>query len=291
MLSFCGAWRRGLPEPMSEVSLHGEVQLAADGVLRLCQITDSHLMASPGGTLLNVDTDKSLAAVVDLALETMPDMDAILVTGDIAGDGAASAYQRFEQAIGVLPAPSFWLPGNHDQSAQPDISGSHFCRAITTPHWHILLLNSQVDNEVGGRLAAAELDALSAAVDAVSLTGRHLLVALHHPLLPVGCAWLDEQRVSNAEAAFAEIARCRTRVVVISGHVHQAFDRQVDGIRYLTTPSTCIQFAPGQQDFAAEDIGPGYRWLELHPDGQIQTDVERVVDQSFPVDLQSSGYL
>ena len=31
---------------------------------------------------------------------------------------------------------------------------------------------------------------------------------------------------------------------VLSGHVHQAFDVVEQGVRYLTSPSTCVQFKP-----------------------------------------------
>ena len=273
-----------------DCTLHGEQVLSVDGTLRLFQVTDTHLMGELGGTLLNVDTDDSLAAVLDLARQFTPPQ-AMLITGDISGDGAVSAYQRMEEALAPFAVPSYWLPGNHDGCSAAPVPAERFTRHITTPHWHIVMLDSQIDEEVGGHLAATELDALATAVDAANATGRHLLVALHHPLFPLGCDWLDEQRVDNADAFLAEVARCRQKVLVISGHVHQESDRVHEGVRYLTTPSTCVQFAPNQVDFKADDIGPGFRWLELHPDGGVETGVERVTDRVFPVDLASGGYL
>ena len=44
------------------------------------------------------------------------------------------------------------------------------------------------------------------------------------------------------------------RVMTISGHVHQESDAVISGIRMLTTPSTCVQFAPGSEDFALDDL-------------------------------------
>jgi Icc protein len=79
--------------------------------------------------------------------------------------------------------------------------------------------------------------------------------------------------------------------VVISGHVHQASDMTVRGVRYLTTPSTCIQFKPEQETFKVHDIAPGYRSLTLHPGGHLETAVVRVEGRVFPVDLNSGGYL
>lgn len=271
--------------------LRGTVALSVAGSLRLFQISDTHLMESRGGTLLNMDTDDSLQAVVETALKNQPPPHAMLITGDISGDGSANAYQRLEQALEPLAAPSFWLPGNHDGCSEADVPAQRFVRTITTPHWSLVMLNSQVNDEVGGHLAPQQLTELARAVDDANATDRNLLVALHHPLFALGCDWLDPQRVDNADAFLAEIARCQQSSVVISGHVHQESDRTEDGVRYMTVPSTCIQFAPNSADFKVDDQPPGYRWLELHPDGSIETAVERVTNRTFVVDLDSNGYL
>ena len=276
---------------MRDNALRGDCTLAADGELRLLQITDMHLMAERGGTLLNMDTDDSLEAVVDTAVKRAHEPHALLITGDIAGDGSAAAYSRLEQALKPLGAPSVWLPGNHDGCSQAHVPTERFSRSLTTPHWHVVMLNSQVEDQVGGHLAAQELEALSAAVDTATTTQRHLLVALHHPLHALGCAWLDPQRVDNASVFMTEVGRCQKSVVVISGHVHQANDLTVEGSRCLTSPSTCIQFEPGQANFKVHDIAPGYRWLTLHQNGDLETAVVRVEGRSFVVDLDSGGYL
>lgn len=276
---------------MTNCTLRGSYTLSADGALHVLQITDTHLMAEQGGTLLNMDTDDSLQAVVATAQASNFEPHALLITGDIAGDGAADAYRRLDQAINVFDVPSFWLPGNHDGCHKAEVPIERFSRFISTPHWQIVMLNSQIQGAVGGYLAPAELDALSKAIDDANASDRHLLVALHHPLHPLGCEWLDPQRVRNGAAFFAEISRVKGTALVISGHVHQESDMTMEGVRYLTAPSTCVQFEPGQAQFKAHDIAPGYRWLSLYPDGRFETAVERVVGRQFDVDLTSGGYL
>lgn len=277
---------------MTESSaLQGQVLMGEEAQVRLLQITDTHLMAEPHGTLLNVDTDASLAAVVRLA-SGLEAADSLLITGDIAGDGAASAYQRLDQALQPLRAPSFWLPGNHDETARVHAQWLHrFRRRIRFAHWDVLMLDSQKPGEVGGGLSEGELGWLASAVDEVNASGRHLLLALHHPLSDLDCAWLDEQRVANSEAALAELERVRGSVVVISGHVHQESERRHGNVTLLTTPSTCVQFAPRSEDFKADVESPGLRELVLYADGTYQTAVHRVTDETFPVDLESGGYL
>ena len=53
---------------------------------------------------------------------------------------------------------------------------------------------------------------------------------------------------------------------------------------------TC-PIAPNQTDFKADTAAPGYRWLELHPDGRIESGVSRVTEIVFDVDTESGGYL
>ena len=61
--------------------------------------------------------------------------------------------------------------------------------------------------------------------------------------------------------------------VVVFGHVHQTVDRMIGNVRLLGTPSTCVQFKPRSDAFALDDLPPGYRWITLHPDGSIDTEV------------------
>jgi Icc protein len=78
---------------------------------------------------------------------------------------------------------------------------------------------------------------------------------------------------------------------VLWGHVHQQLDQYRGDIKLMASPSTCVQFAPGSDNFKADDQAPGYRWLELRSDGTINTGISRVLDAEFTVDLQSGGYL
>jgi Icc protein len=114
---------------------------------------------------------------------------------------------------------------------------------------------------------------------------------LHHQPVEIGCDWLDQQMVSDADTFFDILDQYPGVRGVLWGHVHQEFDRQRNGVRLLASPSTCVQFAVGSAKFKADDQPPGYRWLELHSDGRIETAVSRVRDVKFVVELSSGGYL
>jgi Icc protein len=60
------------------------------------------------------------------------------------------------------------------------------------------------------------------------------------------------------------------------GHVHQQAHHHIDGIDWMSTPSSCKQFKPASKTFATDDLAPGYRFLSLFADGSIDTEVQRV---------------
>jgi Icc protein len=259
--------------------------------LRLVQITDCHLGEQAGTRLLNVDTDESLAAVLALVKRQQPRIDALLVTGDLSDSGSVAAYRRVMAATADLAPAVRWLPGNHDSaSTMWRVLGDdqRARRHLLLGNWQIIALDSAVPGEVGGRLDAAELAALRDCLQREPQ--RHTLVCVHHPALPVDCAWIDSQMIANAAEFWRELAPFAQVRVVLSGHVHQEFDTVHNGIRVLTTPSTCVQFAPRSADFRVDAKAPGYRWFDLHADGRIETGVERVADYVCEVDLAAGGY-
>ncbi len=264
------------------------------GVVQLVQITDCHLGHSQGSTLLGMDTDHSLQAVINLVMQEREHTDFILGTGDLSDHGANAAYGRLYQYFGQICETSFWLPGNHDtwgdMSAEsgPNLQLSN---DISIGNWQILMMDTQIPGESGGELGADQLALLDDCLARAGERGLHTLICLHHQPVAIGSAWLDRQMVADAPEFFALLDRHSCVRAVLWGHIHQQFEGQHNGIPLLATPSTCVQFAPGLADFKVDDQPPGYRWLDLHPDGSLTTGVSRVQNVSFTVELDSDGYL
>jgi Icc protein len=262
--------------------------------VRIVQLTDTHLCKQQGGTLLGMDTDHSLQAVIDLVKSERPAMDLLLGTGDLSDQGALEAYRRLQQYFAQLTEINCWLPGNHDDRANMTAvtdSPLRLCSEIRLGRWQVVMLDSQVPGEVGGELGLAELALLEGALAAAATDELYSLVCLHHQPVEIGCEWLDEQMVADAPAFFAVLDRFPGVRGVLWGHVHQQVDRLHGDIQLMASPSTCVQFAPGSAGFKADSAAPGYRWLELLGDGTLQTGVSRVQDVVFTVDLDSGGYL
>lgn len=260
--------------------------------VRVIQLSDCHLFADTDGKLLGLDTEFSLNKVLDLIAREQSNPDLVLATGDLSQDGSHASYQRFHEHMErCFSVPVYWLPGNHDlmtvMSDHKALDKMSPC-VIPIADWHIIMLDSTIVGKVPGRFSEQELAFLHSALE--QTVGSHVMVCLHHQPVPVGSNWLDQQIVANADKFFAILDQFSHVRVVLWGHVHQVFETERNGVRLMSVPSTCVQFKPQSQDFAVDSESPGYRWLDLHADGHIDTGVSRVTGVSFEVDYRIKGY-
>ena len=260
--------------------------------MRLIQITDCHLGPQQSETLLGLNTDQSLEDVLQLIQKSESGFDHLLCTGDVASDAHIDCYRRFAQIVRKhFSQPISWLAGNHDsadvmESVQASLNVQG--RLIQLGEWLLVLLDSSVPGQVYGQLAASELDFLEHVLK--KHADKHILVSLHHQLVPVGSAWIDQYVVRNAEAFF-QLIDAHPQVKVVSwGHVHQEFHVLRNSVTLLATPSTCVQFKPLCDDFTVDTQMPGYRWFDLNDDGTFATGVARVTDKQYVIDYKSAGY-
>ena len=131
---------------------------------------------------------------------------------------------------------------------------------------------------MAGYLDESKLQALEDAVAQAEASGRPLLMAIHHPSLPVGSKWLNEIGVKNAAETLEALTVLEEQAVVVSGHVRQDSAQVQQGLQCLTSPSTCVQTAPVSAEFQLDALAPGCRELALYADGSWETAVRRMTD-------------
>ncbi len=269
--------------------------------LEVLQITDTHLKApgpasaASGRTLLGVDTADSLRAVLDQALrERTPD--AVIASGDLAHDPEDATYRRFADLLGQrFQGPLLQLPGNHDL-AEPmaRVLGSR--RSLALGQWMLIGFDTHADHQTEASFDEARRRELMASIEACD--AEHVLLACHHHPRAVGCPWLDKDVIVAGHELVASWAELRNGSgaapvvrALVFGHVHQEVRGVVSGVQLWGTPSTCFQFRPRSQRFAIDDAEasgrPGYRWLSLHPDGTVQSQVGRLKDYPLNIDLSN----
>jgi len=260
----------------------------------IVQLTDTHFFGTPDGKLMGVDTAGSFRQVKDLVQRHQAAPDFYLLTGDLSQDETENSYARFAEAIRDFKAPAYFLAGNQDARDSMhkafENSGApvRFEKHFVAGKWQVILLDTQIPGEVGGRLSAAELKRLDKLLS--DHADKHALVTMHHHPVPVGSSWLDGIRVDNGAEFMAVLSKHQNVRGVLWGHIHQEFEGNRNGLRLLGTPSTCVQFKPKSADFALDSIPAGYRRLTLTPDGTIETAVLRVDKVADGLDFASKGY-
>jgi len=256
--------------------------------LRVVQLTDTHLYSDPDGRLLGLNTRHSLEQVIDLVMKARPP-DLVVTSGDLTHDGTPQAYQHVRDCFRRIGVPVYCLPGNHDEAATlTACMNSDPFLSVHSAHiknWQMLFLDTTVIGSEGGHLGKTELNTLDKIL--ASSPDSPALIWLHHQPVPMGSLWLDSMAVDNPQAFFDITDRYTQVRAIVWGHVHQEFEQQRKGVKLLATPSTCVQFQPGSREFTVDLVPPGYRWLELSPDGSLRTGVERL--QEFPGEIHQDA--
>jgi 3',5'-cyclic-AMP phosphodiesterase len=244
-------------------------------VLKILHFTDTHVTADPAKLYRGHNADESLQRVIHYVSNHYPRAELALVTGDLVNDDKGG-YERVKRRFEMLNMPVYCLPGNHDFPDQMKLvlSGSNVQtgRSVVIRSWQIIMLDSTVTGKVGGHLSAGELDWLDSRL--CKYPDHHTLICFHHPPLLTGSYWLDNGLIiDNPEDLFTVIDQHKQVRSVLWGHSHQEFYLRRNGVDYLATPSTMLQFKPNSYDFALDDKPPGFRWLDLHLDGGFETQV------------------
>lgn len=259
--------------------------------LRVVQLSDIHLMESPEGRVMGVDTDETFHRVLAAVAEEVPEPDLVVASGDLAHDEVRPTYERLSALLrehGHLERCRL-VPGNHDTpallrevfaarfDAAPDGSA---CFGQRLGDWMVLGLDSHCPGELGGKVGAAQLEWLR--VRLAEAPDSPTLLFLHHPPGAIGTPWLDVMGVLEPERLVETLAAAPGLRAVVCGHVHQDTTVSVGGVPLITTPSTCFQFRPRSVNPAFDDEAPAFRVIELEGDA-FTTRVVRVGEPVSPV--------
>ncbi len=260
--------------------------------VKILHLTDLHILARAGDTMLGIDTEYYFRRTLDQAHAEHGQFDLILLTGDLAQDPSTESYRRIRQHLQAYATPCLCLPGNHDDlnlmlnSLNEGWIGCDKHRLLGD--WSIVCLNSQKPQSPVGRLANEELEFLERTLQ--SDGERPTLIAMHHPCIASGSEWLDTMRIENSDVFIALLKRFPQVKAVICGHLHQPIDAKVDEVSMLVTPSTCFQFTPNTEEFSIDRCSPGYRLIELGEDGRIQSRCHRIPEPLTELNTSAHGY-
>lgn len=258
---------------------------------RILHISDTHFFKDPTDLLLGVNTQDSFQAVLDL-IRHENNIDMIIHTGDLSNDGSQASYARLADMLDQLTIPIYCVPGNHDDARMLGevFKRKNFSSArhiVPNQHWQIILLNSQKPGAVNGWLKPEEFQHLQSCLEN---NNEHAIIMFHHQPVLVGSKWLDKLGLKNADEFWQLLSQYHNVQMICFGHVHQEFQKVVNGIPCYSVPSTCIQFKRHSETFALEKLPPGFRIIDLHDDGSIKTKVIRAQEYVGVFDKNAKGY-
>ena len=259
----------------------------------ILQITDLHIMPGMDDTFKGISTEHYFNAVLEQAFSKNDYFDLILVSGDLAQDPCPASYQRILSKIEATNTCSICLPGNlDDYKLMLEIFNTNkvSCqKQLLLKNWQLICLNSQIpDGSEVGRLSKQELLFLEECL--LNHPNHHALVAVHHHCLATQSAWLDTMIIENNVEFLNIITQYPQVKAVTCGHIHQEMDIKIGALRIMGTPSSCFQFTPKSETFSMDTTPPGYRIIKLHPDGRIDTEINRLPNPIIGLQIDTQGY-
>ncbi len=234
-----------------------EILSRSDDEPCVVQISDCHL-----GRVSDDDPsgpDAMLRCAVAGAVELRPDL--LLLTGDIADDGSRTAYERVRSILAdaSVRATVMVTPGNHDDRAT-------LADTFPTPTevavggWRVLTIDTAICGKEHGRVDADEvLDRLGES------DGPPTLLAMHHPLITTSThPWF---RVEGAADLVAALSHRNDVRLVLSGHLHEAFNVVLGDVAYVGCSSTWYAIKHQNDRAVAVDGHVGALVVRLRQDG------------------------
>ncbi|WP_067703813.1 metallophosphoesterase [Nocardia jejuensis] len=228
----------------------------------LAQLSDTHFDM---GARNNERAERVMAFLAELPQRP----DVIVVTGDIADEGEIEEYQQARAAL-VADVPVLILPGNHDDRGnmrtvlfEEASSYEPINQVFRADEVTLVLLDSSIPGKAEGLLAEETFEFLTTAL-AETAEDESVLVAMHHPPIPVQSTVTDPIRLTNPER-LAEIVAGDDRILaVLTGHVHAGLMAQFAGKPLIVAPSVSSTIG-----CEWETARPGHVPIDFAPDPSL----------------------
>jgi 3',5'-cyclic AMP phosphodiesterase CpdA len=225
--------------------------------LKFIHISDTHLLENYDGTVLcGLSPQTLLEQAAEYISERYPDLDCVIISGDLVHDGNSGDYAHFRKVIGNCfgDTPVYLCLGNHDRRAA-FYEGVLYGEANDKPYFYstelaasgvrLIVLDSGYDDSGKGALDYAQLEWLKATLSEPAANGS-VLVLHHPPYLNTNDPMLDANGLTNADELY-EIIRGSDIFAILSGHTHQVSATMFGDIPHFTADSTAFGVAIDNQ--------------------------------------------
>lgn len=242
----------------------------------IAQVTDIHI----GFDRNNPDEPnrRRFATVLERFAEGRLPPDLLLLTGDLTEHGDVASYEAVAAMVAQSPFPVLPIPGNHDDrqalsAAFPDMPmpDGFINYGVDCNGLRVVMLDTIEAGRQGGAFCETRAEWLR--TELAAHAEQPVLIAMHHPPVASGIAWMDPDPAEPWIARFAEaISGHRNIKAIVCGHVHRSITTTFAQVPLIvcasTAPAVALDFKaidPLRADGRAMivDKPPGYmlhRW-------------------------------
>ena len=214
-------------------------------LLHFAHITDIHISGRDEADGLSASLASRLMRRCVAHLNTLSDLDFVLITGDVLDIASAAELDMFLELLQELRKPWHFVPGNHDgfidpqypsalkpreaaaridprlAEPAPDVQNAYWNRSLS-PGVQLIALDTRIADDWAGTIEQAQIDWLQEQL--ATCQEDLVVVAAHHPLHQLGPhntrGLLRKFICSNGAAIEAVLDRYPNVRLVISGHHH-----------------------------------------------------------------------
>ena len=236
--------------------------------LRILHLSDTHLLGDAEGRHNGVDTTRALEQVLERAAE-IEGIGLVVVSGDLAEDGSAAAYEKLRERVAPFAAARgaevAYAMGNHDlREGFEQVLGARD-GVLELGGFRVIRLDTAVPGAGCGEVFPEQLAWLRTQLETDAPNGT--IVVMHHAPVPAWSALLRALELQGASEVLAALTGGDVRLV-LSGHFHHSVATWAGGLPIIVAPgvtNTTDALAPGGHERAA--AGSGFAVVDLPETG------------------------
>ncbi len=223
---------------------------------KFIQISDCHI--DDQTLAMGSDTQANLKTIIKEISNL--EFDALLISGDLTHNGTLNSYELLQEILSPIKQPIYVFGGNHDNANHLNqIFKNNLFNSFSLGKWSVVSIDSVQPNKTSGWVAKEALKTLDETLKAVN--SEHVIVALHHPIVPMNSSWDDELSLENPQDLFQVLNKYSKIRGVVFGHAHEAAEFAHDNFKIISCPSTALQFT--------SESRIGFNKFDLRDDGQL----------------------
>ncbi len=216
----------------------------------LAQLSDLHLRPAGKGAYRVVETNMLAERALRAIARFRPRLDALVISGDLAFDGASAEYQALAAMLArYIHIPVYVIPGNHDRRALMKTVLGHLPGVAEDEEFvhyvveqgplRLVMLDTLVPDRPHGELCPRRLDFLRRALAAAP--DRPTVIVMHHPPFLCGIEHVDGIILREPDV-FAGIVAANPQVqAVLCGHHHRMIISRIGTAIVQIAPSAAHQ--------------------------------------------------